>query len=99
MRDKYKIYIFHPYSKIGGADLSISRLIKNLDKKKFDIDFIFLNQQKLTKYLEIKKRKINFIKIISINFIIFCGNLKTRKVIYMDSLQTTSRLDNFGIHH
>ncbi len=63
MRDKYKIYIFHPYSKIGGADLSISRLIKNLDEKKFDIDFIFLNQQKLTKYLEIKKRKINFIKI------------------------------------
>ena len=37
--------------------------------------------------------------VISINFITFCGNLKTRKVIYTDSLQTTSRLDNFGIHH
>lgn len=61
MKDKYKIYIYHPYSKIGGADLSISRLINNLDKKKFEIDFIYLNQQSLTKYL--KKRKVNFIKI------------------------------------
>ena len=31
---KIKLYIFHPYSNVGGADLSISRLINNLDNKK-----------------------------------------------------------------
>ena len=61
MKKKYKIYIFHPYSKIGGADLSISRLINNLDEKEYDIDFIFLNNQNLSKYLI--KRNVNFINI------------------------------------
>ncbi len=61
MIDKYKIYIFHPYSQIGGADLSISRLINNLEENGYDIDFIFLNRQNLSKYLS--KRKVNFIKI------------------------------------
>ena len=51
MIDKYKIYIFHPYSQIGGADLSISRLINKLNEKKYDIDFIFLNKQNLSNYL------------------------------------------------
>jgi len=37
---KIKIYIFHPYSRIGGADLSLSRLINNLDEKKYSITFI-----------------------------------------------------------
>ena len=31
---KIKLYFFHPYSRIGGADLSLSRLINNLDMKK-----------------------------------------------------------------
>ena len=61
MKNKIKIYIFHPYSKIGGADLSISRLINNLSKDEFDVDFLFLNKQKLSKY--INKRKVNFINI------------------------------------
>ena len=61
MIDKYKIYIFHPYSQIGGADLSISRLINKLSEKKYDIDFIFLNKQKLSNYLS--ERNINLIKI------------------------------------
>ena len=61
MINKYKIYIFHPYSQIGGADLSISRLINNLSKKKYDIDFIFLNKENLSKYLS--KREVNFVKI------------------------------------
>ena len=39
---KIKLYIFHPYSNVGGADLSISRLINNLDNKKYDITFICL---------------------------------------------------------
>ena len=61
MINKYKIYIFHPYSQVGGADLSISRLINNLSEKEYEIDFIFLNKQNLSRYLS--KRKINFIKI------------------------------------
>ena len=54
MNTKYKIYIFHPYSKIGGADLSISRLINNLDQEYFEIDFIYLNKQKISNYLNKK---------------------------------------------
>ena len=61
MKNKCKIYIFHPYSNIGGADLSISRIIRNLDFKDFDVDFICLNEQKIHEYLKIKK--INIIKI------------------------------------
>ena len=61
MNTKYKIYIFHPYSKIGGADLSISRLINNLDQEYFEIDFIYLNKQKISNYLN--KKNINFINI------------------------------------
>ena len=57
MINKYKIYIFHPYSQIGGADLSISRLINNLSEKEYDIDFIFLNKENLSKYLSKKKSK------------------------------------------
>ena len=60
MINKYKIYIFHPYSQIGGADLSISRLINNLSEKEYDIDFIFLNKENLSKYLS--KIKLNLIK-------------------------------------
>lgn len=58
---KIKIYIFHPYSKIGGADLTISRLINNLNKKKYEIVFICLKKPGIKAYL---KKKI---KIISIN--------------------------------
>ena len=36
-KQKIKIYIFHPYSGEGGADLSISRLINGLNDKKYDI--------------------------------------------------------------
>mgnify|MGYP001272010392 CR=1 FL=1 len=61
VKNKCKIYIFHPYSNIGGADLSISRIIRNLDFKDFDVDFICLNEQKIHEYLKIKK--INIIKI------------------------------------
>ena len=34
---KIKLIIFHPYSKIGGADKSISRLINGLNEKKYEI--------------------------------------------------------------
>ena len=42
-KKKIKIYIFHPYSGKGGADLSLSRLINGLNDKKYEIDFLSLN--------------------------------------------------------
>ena len=54
MINKTKIYIFHPYSRIGGADLSISRLINNLDYKKYSISFITLRYPKIKNYLKKK---------------------------------------------
>ena len=43
---KIKLYIFHPYSRIGGADLSLSRLINNLDLDKYSITFVTLQKPK-----------------------------------------------------
>ena len=54
---KTKIYIFHPYSKVGGADLTISRLINNLDHKKYEIVFICIGNPGIKTYL---KKKITF---------------------------------------
>ena len=58
---KIKLYIFHPYSRIGGADLSLSRLINNLDAKKYNITFITLEKPRINYYLK-KKIKIHIIK-------------------------------------
>jgi glycosyltransferase involved in cell wall biosynthesis len=58
---KIKLYIFHPYSRIGGADLSLSRLINNLDDKKYSITFITLEKPKIKFYLK-KKIEIHIIK-------------------------------------
>ena len=58
---KIKLYIFHPYSRIGGADLSLSRLINNLDKKKYSITFITLERPRINFYLK-KKIEIHIIK-------------------------------------
>tara|TARA_A100001015_G_scaffold135598_1_gene150460 strand:+ start:989 stop:2077 length:1089 start_codon:yes stop_codon:yes gene_type:complete len=58
---KIKLYIFHPYSRIGGADLSLSRLINNLDQKKYSISFITLENPKINFYLK-NKIKIHVIK-------------------------------------
>ena len=41
-QSKINLLIFHPYSKIGGADLSISKLINNLNHNKYEIQFICL---------------------------------------------------------
>ena len=51
---KIKIYIFHPYSRIGGADLSLSRLINNLNLNKYSITFITLARPKINFYLKKK---------------------------------------------
>jgi len=61
MNNKIKIYIFHPYSMLGGADTSISRLINNLDQNKYHINFITLKKNNL------KLKKNNNVKIIKIN--------------------------------
>ena len=58
---KIKLIIFHPYSLVGGADLSISTLINNLDNKKYSIDFICVKRAKNTNKLK------KSIKIYSLN--------------------------------
>ncbi len=58
---KIKIYIFHPYSRIGGADLSLSRLINNLNTNKYSITFITLAKPKINFYLK-KKIEICVLK-------------------------------------
>jgi len=63
MHNKIKIYIFHPYSFIGGADTSISRLINNLNKNIYEIDFITLGKVNL----KLSKQTKNKIKVIKIN--------------------------------
>ena len=50
-KSKINLIIFHPYSDIGGADLSISKLINSLDHKKYKIEFICLaNFKKIFEY-------------------------------------------------
>ena len=64
---KIKLIIFHPYSLVGGADLSISTLINSLDYRKYSIDFICIKRSKNAKILcknikiyKIKSRKTIF---------------------------------------
>tara|TARA_B100001057_G_scaffold500955_1_gene619161 strand:+ start:1306 stop:2415 length:1110 start_codon:yes stop_codon:yes gene_type:complete len=59
---RIKLIIFHPYSMVGGADKSISRLINGLSEKKYEIIFITLGEPSIKFYL---KKKIRFIKIFS----------------------------------
>ena len=55
MHNKIKIYIFHPYSFIGGADTSISRLINNLNKDIYKItkDLVIVKNDVLKNPLKI----------------------------------------------
>jgi len=53
-KNKDKIYFFHPYSGMGGADLSISRLINGIDKRKYDIELITINKPKIKKKINAK---------------------------------------------
>lgn len=81
MHNKIKLYIFHPYSSIGGADTSISRLIKNLDKDIYEIDFITLGKANL----KLKKEVKNRIKIIKINTTrTILSTIKIRKYLNKD---------------
>lgn len=74
---KIKLFIFHPYSTVGGADRSLSRLIIFLQKKKkFDITFLSLNTSAINNYLK-KKVKIHIFK----NSRTFYTIPKLRKII------------------
>ena len=64
---KIKLIFFHPYSSIGGTDLSLSTIINNLDPKKYSIDFICIKRQKKT---------------ISLNQNINIYKLKTNKTLF-----------------
>ena len=55
---KIKIYIFSPYSSIGGDTLSLSRLIKKLDNNLYEISFISLKKPKISNYIKQKNLKI-----------------------------------------
>lgn len=59
---KIKLVFFHPYSKLGGADKSLYKLISSLDPKKFDITFISIGKIEI-KDLFNKKNNINFISL------------------------------------
>ena len=73
MKNKIKIYFFHPYSGYGGADLSISRLINGLNKNYFDIDFLSINSPKLSTKIS---RKIRYRRINSSRTIFAFKNIK-----------------------
>jgi glycosyltransferase involved in cell wall biosynthesis len=63
MINKTKIYIFHPYPGIGGADVFLERLIKGIDPYKYDIEFISLTECLFKKKI---KNNVKFTKIVSI---------------------------------
>ena len=57
---KKKIIIFHPYSKLGGADRSLYRLLKKLNKKKYSITFVSIDNSIIKDQL---RREIKFISL------------------------------------
>ena len=62
---KIKLFVFNPYSQLGGTDLSLSRLFEYLKKTKdYDITYICLNKSKIEykifneiKVIKIKKNR------------------------------------------
>ena len=88
---KIKIYIFHPYSRIGGADLSLSRLINNLNSNKYNITFITLAKPKIKFYLKKKieililKKKRALFSILDLRSIVKRDRKKYSKVILISN--------------
>ena len=80
MNKKIKLYIFSPYSFIGGDTLSISRLIDNLDSKNYDISFICLKKTRILNYIKKKNFKVKRINSTRTLFSIF----KIKKIIKKD---------------
>ena len=55
---KKKIIFFHPYSVLGGADLSISKLI-SCSPKNYDLEFLTLSKKpKINFYLKKKNKNL-----------------------------------------
>jgi len=73
---KIKLIIFHPYSRIGGADKSLSRLINELESSKYEIIFITIGKPFIKAYL---KKKIQIIQIKSSRTIF--SIMKIRKIL------------------
>ena len=71
MNNKILLVIFHPYSLLGGATLSITQILNKIDKKRYEIVYICLRSDKnLILDKSIKKITINTSRtIFSINSI------------------------------
>ena len=88
---KIKIYIFHPYSRIGGADLSLSRLINNLDLSKYSITFITLENPKIKFYLKKKieiyvlKKKRALFSVFDLRLIVKKNRSNYSKIIFISN--------------
>ena len=88
---KIKLYFFHPYSRIGGADLSLSRLINNLDKNRFSITFITLEKPKINNYLNTKieikiiKKKEHYFQFFDLRRIVQTNKQKFSKIIFISN--------------
>ena len=88
---KIKLYIFHPYSRIGGADLSLSRLINNLNKKKYSITFITLEKPSINFYLKSKieihiiKKKRTIYSIFELRTIVKKNRHQYSKIIFISN--------------
>tara|TARA_Y100000768_G_scaffold388421_1_gene384257 strand:+ start:1667 stop:2752 length:1086 start_codon:yes stop_codon:yes gene_type:complete len=88
---KTKLYIFHPYSRIGGADLSLSRLINNLDMKKYNVTFITLDKPKINLYLKCRikvhiiKKKRSIFSIFELRKIVKKDKNKFSKIIFVSN--------------
>ena len=88
---KIKIYIFHPYSRIGGADLSLSRLINNLNSNKYSITFITLAKPKISFYLNKKieicilKKKRAFFSVFDLRSIVKKNRQNYSKIIFISN--------------
>ena len=88
---KIKLYIFHPYSRIGGADLSLSRLINNLNQQKYSITFITLEKPRISHYLKSKieiyiiKKKRAFHSIFELRNIVKTNTNQYSKIIFISN--------------
>ena len=98
---KINLVFFHPYSSIGGADKSLSRLINGLDEKDYNIFFLTLKKPYIQNYL---KRKIKIIKLNKSKTILsifeirkFLRNLNKNEKIIFFSNQNFANIISFFI--
>jgi len=73
---KTSIFVFNPYSSIGGADTTLLRFVKSVDFKKYNLTYISLTN------INYFSKKIKFIKINSNST--FLSFFKIKKIINQD---------------